>query len=234
MGCRAIILAAGISSRIFELTKGLPKGLMEIGGEPVVGRIIRLLGEAGVTDITLVVGYREELFKERFPECHFVTNPEFRSTNTCVSLELALKAAETDSVFVINGDVWFEDDILKNMLSCGYPTVAAVSRHPLCDEEIKVHVRDGQVTTIGKHLNDEIAYGEAFGIYLMSPKFSVYMKRALNLLNNPKVFYEAAMDHLLAGGHEMRVLDVGDAVVQELDFPADYENLMRTISARPE
>ena len=61
MGCRAIILAAGISSRIFELTRGLPKGLMEIGGEPVVGRIIRQLREAGVDDITLVVGYREDL-----------------------------------------------------------------------------------------------------------------------------------------------------------------------------
>lgn len=234
MGNRAIILAAGISSRIFELTKGLPKGLMEIGGEPVVGRIIRLLREAGVDDITLVVGYREELFRERFPECTFVTNPEYRSTNTCVSLELALKAAETSNVFVINGDVWFEDTILKQMLSCGHQTVAAVSRHPLCDEEIKVNVRDGLVTTIGKHLNDEIAYGEAFGIYLMSPKFSVYMKRALNLLNNPKVFYEAAMDHLLAGGHVMNILDVGDAVVQELDFPSDYENLMKTISAKPE
>lgn len=234
MATRAIILAAGISSRIFELTKGLPKGLMEIGGEPVVGRQIRLLREAGVDDITLVVGYREELFRERFTQCSFVTNPEYRSTNTCVSLELALKPAETSGVFVINGDVWFEDDILKKMLSCGHQTVAAVSRHPLCDEEIKVHVRDGAVTTIGKHLNDEIAYGEAFGIYLMSPKFAVYMKRALNLLNNPKVFYEAAMDHLLAGGHVMNILDVGDAVVQELDFPADYDTLMKTIAAKSE
>ncbi len=232
MGCRAIILAAGISSRIFELTRGLPKGLMEIGGEPVVGRIIRQLREAGVDDITLVVGYREDLFKARFPECSFVTNAEYRATNTCVSLELALRPNETDSVFVINGGVYFEEGILGRMLSCGHDTVAAVSRHPLCDEEIKVINRDGFVTAIGKYLNDEIAFGEAFGIYLMSPKFSVYMKRELNLLNNPKVFYEAAMDHLLSGGHTMYILDVGDAIVQELDFPSDYENLMNTISER--
>ena len=31
------------------------------------------------------------------------------------------------------------------------------------------------------------------------------------------------MDHLLAGGRVMSILDVGDAVVQELDFPTDYE-----------
>ncbi len=234
MGCRAVILAAGISSRIFELTRGLPKGLMEIGGEPVVGRIIRLLNEAGVTDITIVVGYREELFRERFPGCNFVTNPEYRATNTCVSLEMALKPAETDSVFVINGDVYFEQGILQQMLASGHGTVAAVSRHALCDEEIKVFNKGGLVTRIGKYLNEDLAFGEAFGIYLMSPRFAVYMKRELNLLNNPKVFYEAAMDHLLAGGHEMHVLDVGDAVVQELDFPADYATLMNTISSRGE
>jgi len=234
MGCRAIILCAGISSRIFELTKGLPKGLMEVQGEPVVGRIIRLLNGAGVTDITLVVGYREELFRERFPGCNFVTNPEYRATNTCVSLELALKAGETDSVFVINGDVYFEEGILQQMISSGNGTVAAVSRHPLCDEEIKVFNQGGLVTKIGKHLNEDIAYGEAFGIYLMSPRFAVYMKRELNLLNNPKVFYEAAMDRLLSGGHEMHVLDVGNAIVQELDFPADYATLMTTIADRRE
>jgi choline kinase len=232
MGHRAIILAAGISSRIFELTKGLPKGLMEINGEPVVGRIIRLLREAGVNDITLVVGYREDMFRERFPECTFVTNPEYRSTNTCVSLELALKANETDSVFVMNGDVYFEDGILPKIIASGWDTVAAVSRHKLCDEEIKVFNKDGMVTTIGKHLNEDLAFGEAFGIYMMSPRFSIYMKRALNLLNNPKVFYEAAMDQLLAGGHPMHILDVGDAVVQELDFPTDYEALMKTISTK--
>ncbi|HPV05300.1 MAG TPA: phosphocholine cytidylyltransferase family protein [Myxococcota bacterium] len=234
MGCRAIILCAGISSRIFELTKGLPKGLMEVQGEPVVGRIIRLLNGAGVTDITLVVGYREELFRERFPGCNFVTNPEYRATNTCVSLELALRTGETDSVFVINGDVYFEEGILQQMLSSGNGTVAAVSRHPLTDEEIKVFNQDGMVTKIGKHLNEDLAYGEAFGIYLMSPRFAVYMKRELNLLNNPKVFYEAAMDRLLSGGHEMHILDVGNAIVQELDFPADYAALMTTIADRKE
>ena len=234
MGCRAIILCAGISSRIFELTKGLPKGLMEIHGEPVVGRIIRLLNQAGVSDITLVVGYREELFRERFPQCEFVTNPEYRATNTCVSLELALRAAEHDSVFGINGDVYFEEGILQQMLASGHQTVAAVSRHPLCDEEIKVIVRDGLVKNIGKHVNEDLAYGEAFGIYLMSPRFSVYMKRDLNLLNNPKVFYEAAMDHLLSGGHARHILDVGDAVVQKLDYHANDDDRRKDISGRVE
>jgi choline kinase len=234
MSTRAIILAAGISSRIFELTKGLPKGLMEINGESIVGRIVRLLKAAKVDDITLVVGYREELFREKFPECNFVTNPDYRSTNTCVSLEMALKSKETDCVFIINGDVYFEEDILPQMLACGHKTVAAVSLHPLTDEEIKVLVTDGKITTIGKHLNEEIAYGEAFGIYLISPKFAVYLKRELKLLNNPLLFYEAGMDRLLAGGHVMNVLNVGDSVVQELDFPADYEALVKIIAAKSE
>ena len=234
MEYRAIILVAGISSRIFELTKGLPKGLMEIQGEPLVGRIIRLLRQAGVNDITLVTGYREELYHTRFPDCSFVTNPEYRSTNTSVSLEMALRGNETDTVFVMNGDVYFEEGIVEAMISSGKGTMAAVCRHDLTDEEIKVFVKDGLVTHIGKHLNEDMAFAEAFGIYMLSPRFAVYMKRELFLLNNPKVFYEAAMDRLLNGGHHMYIHDVGDAIVQELDYPADYTTLMNTIGTRSE
>lgn len=59
----AIILAAGTSSRFVPLSYEKPKGLLEVKGEILIERQIRQLREAGVNDVTIVVGYKAELFQ---------------------------------------------------------------------------------------------------------------------------------------------------------------------------
>ena len=80
----AVIQAAGFSSRFTPISFDVPKGLIEIRGEVLVERIIRFLIEAGITDITMVVGYRKELFAylgEKYG-VKFIFNPEFATCNT--------------------------------------------------------------------------------------------------------------------------------------------------------
>lgn len=59
----AIIMAAGTSSRFVPLSAECPKGLIEVKGEVLIERQIRQLHEAGITDITIVVGYKAEMFE---------------------------------------------------------------------------------------------------------------------------------------------------------------------------
>src|SRR5438067_1200865 len=54
---RAVILAAGQGIRLRSTVDDRPKGLIEIGGEPLVGRSIRLLRDAGVDEVTIVGGH---------------------------------------------------------------------------------------------------------------------------------------------------------------------------------
>ena len=58
----AIIMAAGMSSRFAPLSYERPKGLLNVKGEILIEREIRQLQEAGITDITIVVGYMKEKF----------------------------------------------------------------------------------------------------------------------------------------------------------------------------
>ena len=58
----AIIMAAGTSSRFVPLSVERPKGLLEVKGEVLIERQICQLKEAGIEDITLVVGYKAEMF----------------------------------------------------------------------------------------------------------------------------------------------------------------------------
>ena len=58
----AVIMAAGLSSRFVPISYWRPKGLTSVRGEVLIERQIRQLHEAGITDITVVVGYRADEF----------------------------------------------------------------------------------------------------------------------------------------------------------------------------
>ena len=59
----AIIMAAGTASRFVPLSEETPKGLLEVRGEILIERQIMQLREAGVEDITIVLGYKAEMFQ---------------------------------------------------------------------------------------------------------------------------------------------------------------------------
>ena len=58
----AIIMAAGTSSRFVPISVERPKGLIEVRGEILIERQILQLQEAGVNDITIVTGYKADMF----------------------------------------------------------------------------------------------------------------------------------------------------------------------------
>ena len=60
---RAIILAAGMGTRLRPLTDNKPKSLVEVAGEAMAERQVRFLKEKGIDDIVMVVGYQKEAFE---------------------------------------------------------------------------------------------------------------------------------------------------------------------------
>ena len=81
-------MAAGTSSRFVPLSTERPKGLLEVNGEVIIERQIRQLKEAGISDITIVVGYKAELFnylKDKF-DVSLVYNEDFRKYNNTSSV----------------------------------------------------------------------------------------------------------------------------------------------------
>ena len=58
----AVILAAGASTRFIPLSLEQPKGLFEVKGERLIERQIKQLQDAGIKNITVVLGYKKEMF----------------------------------------------------------------------------------------------------------------------------------------------------------------------------
>lgn len=121
----AVILAAGMSSRFAPISYERPKGTLRVRGEILIERQIRQLQEVGITDITVVVGYKKEYFfnlVEKFGVT-IVVNPEYMTRNNNGSLWLVLdRLANTyicssDDYFTTNP---FESHVYKAYYSAEY------------------------------------------------------------------------------------------------------------------
>ena len=63
---KAVILAGGLGSRLFEETENKPKPLVEIGGKPILWHIMKIYSQYGVNDFIICCGYKGYLIKEYF------------------------------------------------------------------------------------------------------------------------------------------------------------------------
>ena len=63
---KAIILAAGRGSRLYPITLNKPKGLLEVGDETILDRLVRQFKSSGIKDILIVVGYQKEHLMNHF------------------------------------------------------------------------------------------------------------------------------------------------------------------------
>ena len=102
----AVILAAGFGMRMIPINMEVPKGLLEVDGEPLVERLIRQLQEAGIQNIYMVVGFMKEQYEYLIDEygIELIVNPEYASKNNLHSLKLALKYLS--NAYVVPCDIW--------------------------------------------------------------------------------------------------------------------------------
>ena len=87
----AVILAAGSATRFIPLSLEQPKGLYEVRGERLIERQIRQLQEAGIGDITVVLGYKKSMFSflEEKYGVRLLFNPAYNTKNNIESLLVA-------------------------------------------------------------------------------------------------------------------------------------------------
>ena len=103
---RAIILAAGFGMRMVPINTEIPKGLLEVNGEPLIERIIKQLHEVGIQEIYVVVGFMKEKYEYLMDEygVELVVNPDYASKNNLHSLNLVKEHLE--NAYIVPCDIW--------------------------------------------------------------------------------------------------------------------------------
>lgn len=107
-------MAAGTSSRFVPLSAERPKGLLEVKGEVLIERQIRQLKEAGIADITLVVGYKADMFAYLCDKygVDIVFNEDYARYNNTSSLIRVID--KLDNTFVCSSDNYFPENVFMN------------------------------------------------------------------------------------------------------------------------
>lgn len=103
---RAIILAAGFGMRMVPINTEMPKGLLEVNGEPLIERIIKQLHEVGIKEIYVVVGFMKEKYEYLIDEygVELVVNADYAAKNNLNSVKLVKEHLE--NAYIIPCDIW--------------------------------------------------------------------------------------------------------------------------------
>ena len=218
---KAIILAAGMASRLRPLTDHKPKCLLEIGKQCLLGRAIEGLIFNGIREVVIVTGYLQEQIIEfvqrHYPDLkvEYIYNEKYASTNNIYSLWLTKDKIRGERILLLDSDILFDPLLVKAVLDCPDTTCLALNDHPLSEEEIKV-IPDaqGKVAEISKThaLVDEL-------------------DRMILQENQVNIFYEAAFERLIAQGHTFGIVDTTPFFSMELDTVADFQQAIDKIPA---
>lgn len=152
---RAIILAAGLGRRMAPVTDAMPKCLMPFGGRSLLAWYLDGLQCVGITNVSIVVGYRKEQIMQEATavapsmSIHWVTNGEFRR-GSIYSLWVARTECD-DDVLIMDADILFPTVFLSRLLESTHPNAVLVDQYvKQRDEERMVMVRDGRVVALTK------------------------------------------------------------------------------------
>ena len=242
----AIILAAGQGKRLAPLTEHKPKCMVNLFGKTILEWQISVFKKCGITDISIVTGYRSELID--LPGLEFFQNKKFETTNMVESLFCASEKLN-ESTIVSYGDIIFEKNVLQKLIESDDDLSVVIDKNwkkywetrfdnPLNDAESLV-LDDGYISNIGQKVNSiNQIQGQYIGLMKFQKKgirflLDFYEKakkeaknKGVNILNADLPFEKSYMTDLIQGlidvGQKIKAVPVNNGWL-ELDSYHDYE-----------
>jgi choline kinase len=243
---KAIILAAGIATRLRPLTDFIPKCLLDVGGTTILGRALANLKDHGLTDVILVTGYREEQI-HRFVRdniagirVEFLSNSLYETTNNIYSLWMTQDLMQGHGMLLLDSDIIFDGRIIDRLFQSGHDDCLAVKTGlALGQEEIKVRVdTSGGILQIGKEIRPQDALGESIGIEKFGSTFVQRLFAELDTMVRVEkkvgAFYEAAFQRVIDAGRRPFIVDTGSLACIEIDTTEDLESARGLLAGLPE
>ncbi|HEX6132004.1 MAG TPA: NTP transferase domain-containing protein [Actinomycetota bacterium] len=219
---KAVVLAAGLSSRMAALSKGRSKAMLRVGGLSLLERCVRTLETVGISEIVVVLGHdvgRVGSHARAVSRRGTVTVVEARDWHDGNGRSLAAAephVADEELFLLVTVDHIFEPAALRELLAAGTPAVL-IDRAPTpdeWDEGTKVELDDGHAIAFAKTLRSPAI---DCGAFLLPP--AVFAAHRSALAEGDASL--AAAVTALAGRLPLRAVDVTPGTWTDVDVPED-------------
>ena len=249
---QALMLAAGMGKRLGNYTKNATKCMVPVNGKTLIEYAIESLIYAGMKKFTMVVGYKKDVLKNflkgKYPQIQidFIDNDVYDSTNNIYSLYLARDVLSSDDTILLESDLIFDKEIIREIVSSPEKNLAVVSHFE--------NWMDGTVTVLNEEKaikrivsksdfdwNKVDSYYKTVNIYKFSKEFSknIYMPflSAYQTAYSKNEYYETVLKvisyldgdilkaHLVDGSRWYEIDDPADLKIASTRFSSGKEHL---------
>jgi choline kinase len=229
-----IIPAAGKGTRMLQQGSDVPKCLLQVGRSTILCRLLDQANDLSIRQVAVVVGHLAgqvvaEIERHRrrwlFDHIEIIHNTRYESTNNVMSIALC-RPYLTQDVLIVDSDLILENLVLNSFVeraSRSSLLVDARKQHETID--MKVHVCDGRVQALGKHLGSRPGIAEFFGVSRFLQEGAVKLAEKVGELvesGREDAWYDEAIE-LVAQGTEISAVSLEQASWWEIDTQADYD-----------
>tara|TARA_B100000700_G_C14911004_1_gene792264 strand:+ start:18 stop:1142 length:1125 start_codon:yes stop_codon:yes gene_type:complete len=244
---KALIIAAGLGSRLKKHTVNLPKCMLDFGGKTLLERQLEAYRKCGVTNISLVRGYKKE--KINYKGLRYFENTDYRNNNILNSIFYAEKIID-GNIIISYSDILFEPLVVKRALESNHDISVVVDidwrgyyvgrkDHPIAEAENVIFNSNNEVEKIGKiNTGKEEVHGEFIGMIKLTNRGAKIFKQHFHRLkkiywNKPfqraKTFQKAYLTDMM-----QELVDIGVKVHciiiesgwKEIDTVEDYKKAL--------
>ena len=228
---QAIVLAAGMGTRIKALSDDMPKSMLEINGKPILLHIVDMLDAVPeISQIQVVTGYRSRVIEasvSNYRKVSTVYNPFYSYCNVMGSFWFGSSLLKEEFIFV-HGDTIFEKSILSDLVASRSCCSLVVDFGEVDEEAMKVRLDDGALAQINKKIPCDDADGEFIGLAKFSVDALVYIQKyTLEEMQrgNLKNYFEDVLERMIEADAigSLDIIPTAGRFWREIDFEDDYD-----------
>lgn len=227
---KAILLAAGVGSRISNDIGQMPKSMLDVNGQPLIVHTVELLQKNHI-EVIIITGFKHRVIEETLRDYNVRVyyNPFFKVTNSIGSLWYARNEFfNTNEVLIANADVYYTQDLLDKIFASQHDNFLLADRTRVDVGDYFFLSKDGILQKYGKELTREERDSEYVGIGVLKRKWVLkFHDQLCSMIENGEynLWWENVL-YSLVGQESIYTVDVDGIFWSEVDTIEDYQRVL--------